>query len=185
MQTRNITHATILKLVYAAVCLALCMVLPFLTGQIPEIGNMLCPLHIPVLLAGFLCGPWWAMGVGFIAPALRYLLFGMPALLPAGIPMMFELLTYGLVVGLLFRRLPRKPGYVYVSLIGGMIAGRVVWGIAAVIVYSAMSKPFTWVAFFAGAVINAIPGIILHIILIPVLVFALHKAKIIDFHTKM
>ena len=179
MQARTKSHSAILKLVYSAVCLALCMVLPFLTGQIPEIGSMLCPLHIPVLLAGFLCGPWWAMGVGFIAPALRYLLFGMPPLLPAGIPMMFELLVYGLVVGLLYRALPKKPGYVYVSLLSGMIAGRIVWGIAAVIVYGAMSKPFTWAAFFAGAVVNAIPGIILHIILVPVLVFALQKAKII------
>lgn len=179
MQTQNKPHNTILRLVYAAVCLALCMVLPFLTGQIPEIGGMLCPMHIPVLLAGFLCGPWWAMGVGFIAPLLRYLLFSMPPLLPAGIPMMFELLVYGLVEGLLYRSLPKKPGYVYVSLIGGMTAGRIIWGIAALIVYGAMSKSFTWSAFFAGAVINAIPGIILHIILIPVSVFALQKARII------
>ena len=179
MQTDNRIHNAVLKLVYAALCLALCMVLPFLTGQIPEIGNMLCPMHIPVLLAGFLCGPWWAMGVGFIAPALRYLLFGMPALLPAGIPMMFELLTYGLVVGLLYHLFPKKTAYIYVSLIGGMIAGRIIWGIAAIIVFGAMSKTFTWAAFFAGAVVNAIPGIILQVILIPVLVLALQKAKII------
>ena len=179
MQIRSKNHTAVLMLVYAAVCLALCMVLPFLTGQIPEVGSMLCPLHIPVLLAGFLCGPLWAMGVGFIAPALRYLLFGMPPILPAGVPMMFELLAYGLVVGLLYRALPKKPGHVYTSLIGGMIAGRVIWGIAALIVYGAMSKPFTWTVFFAGAVVNAIPGIILHIILIPVLVFALQKANII------
>ena len=177
MQTK--THQVVLKLVYAAVCLALCMVLPFLTGQIPEIGGMLCPMHIPVLLAGFLCGPWWAMGVGFLAPALRFLLFSMPPLLPVGLPMMFELLAYGLAVGLLYRTLPKKPGYVYVSLIGGMIVGRILWGIAAVIVYGALSKPFTWAVFFAGAVVNAIPGIILHIVLIPVIVFALQRAKII------
>ena len=38
------------KLVFAALCLALCIVLPFLTGQIPQIGSMLSPMHIPVLL---------------------------------------------------------------------------------------------------------------------------------------
>ena len=179
MQTQSKARSAILKLVYSAVCLALCMVLPFLTGQIPEIGSMLCPLHIPVLLAGFLCGPWWAMGVGFIAPALRYLLFSMPPLLPTGVPMMFELLVYGLVVGLLYRALPKKPGCVYASLIGGMIAGRIIWGFAALIVYGSMSKPFTWTAFFASAVVNAIPGIILHIILVPVLVFALQNCRII------
>ncbi len=179
MQTQPKHQTATLRLVYAAVCLALCILLPFLTGQIPEIGSMLCPMHIPVLLAGFLCGPWWAMGVGFVAPLLRYILFGMPPLLPVGIPMMFELLVYGLAVGLLYRRLTGKPGRVYASLIGGMLAGRVVWGIAALTVYGAMSKPFTWAAFFAGAVVNAIPGIILHLILIPVLVFALRKARII------
>lgn len=179
MQTQTKLHRFIRDLVYAAVCLALCMVLPFLTGQIPEIGGMLCPMHIPVLLAGFLCGPWWAMGVGFVAPALRYLLFSMPPLLPVGVPMMFELLTYGLVAGLLYRLFSKKRGGVYASLIGAMLAGRVIWGIAAVIVYGAMSKPFTWAAFFAGAVVNALPGIIVHIVLIPVLVFALRKANII------
>lgn len=179
MHTKNKIHNTVLNLAYAAVCLALCLVLPFLTGQIPEIGNMLCPLHLPVLLAGFLCGPWWAMGVGFIAPVLRYLLFGMPPLLPIGIPMMFELLTYGLVVGILFQLLPRKPGYVYISLVGSMIIGRIVWGIVTVIVFDAMNKPFTWPAFFSGAVVNAIPGIILQIVLVPVLIFALQKANII------
>ena len=180
MQTHSKLHRFIRELVYAAVCLALCMVLPFLTGQIPEIGGMLCPMHIPVLLAGFLCGPWWAMGIGFIAPLLRYALFGMPPILPVGVPMMFELLTYGLVSAVLYRLLGKKRGGVYFSLVGAMAAGRIIWGIAAVIVYSAMSAPFTWAIFFAGAFVNAVPGIILHIILIPALVFALQKAKIIS-----
>ena len=70
-------------MVYAAVCLALCMVLPFLTGQIPQIGSALSPMHIPVLLAGFLCGPWWAMAVGFAAPMLRHVWMGMPPLITA------------------------------------------------------------------------------------------------------
>lgn len=52
------------NLVYAGAALALCLVLPFLTGQIPQIGSALCPMHIPVLLAGFLCGPWVGCGGG-------------------------------------------------------------------------------------------------------------------------
>ena len=70
-------------LTYAAICLALCLVLPFLTGQIPQIGSALCPMHLPVLLAGFICGPWWAAAVGFVAPLLRHLIFGMPPILTA------------------------------------------------------------------------------------------------------
>ena len=174
------SNRTIFKLTLSAVCLALCMVLPFLTGQIPQIGSMLCPMHIPVLLAGFLCGPVWALVVGAAAPMLRYLLFSMPPPLPTGLAMTFELLAYGLVAGLLYRALPKRPACVYISLIGAMLAGRIVWGVVSIIIYGAMGNPFTWPLFFAGAFVNAIPGIIVHIILIPVLVFALQKARIID-----
>ena len=95
------------NLVYAGAALALCLVLPFLTGQIPQIGSALCPMHIPVLLAGFLCGPWWAAAVGAAAPLLRFALFGMPPLFPTGLAMCFELAAYGLASALLSRTLPR------------------------------------------------------------------------------
>ncbi len=159
-------------------CLALCLLLPFLTGQIPQIGGMLSPMHIPVLLAGFLCGPWWAALIGLIGPVLRYLMFGMPPF-PVFIPMCFELAAYGLTAGLLYRFLPKKTIHIYTSLLGAMVAGRIVWGTAMSIMMAIMGNPFTWKAFFAGAVTGAVPGIILHIILIPILVITLKKANII------
>lgn len=177
MRTSNAKNH-IRNLVYAALCLALCMVLPLLTGQIPQIGKMLCPMHIPVLLAGFLCGPWWAMGVGLAAPLLRHLIFGMPPILDAA-AMAFELLTYGLVSGLLYRYLPKKPGYIYLSLVAAMLAGRLVWGVAAFCIYGLAGDGFTWAAFIAGGFANAVPGIILHIVLIPILVLALKRAGVI------
>ena len=172
--------ATLLRhLVYAAVCLALCMLLPFLTGQIPQIGSALSPMHIPVLLAGFLCGPWWAMAVGFVAPMLRHVWLGMPPLITA-IAMSFELAAYGLFSGLLYRLLPKKTVNIYVSLIGAMILGRIGWGIAMVVISGVSGSAFTWSAFIAGALLNAVPGIILHIVLIPILVMALKRAKVLD-----
>ena len=162
-------------LVMAALCLALALVLPFLTGQIPQIGSMLAPMHIPVLLAGFVCGPWWALAVGLIAPPLRFVLFSMPPF-PAYVSMAFELATYGLVAGLLYKYLPKKTSNIYVSLIGAMLAGRVVWGVAMVVIMGMKGNPFGWAAFVSGAFGGAIPGIILHIVLIPVLVLALQKA---------
>ena len=172
--------ATLLRhLVYAAVCLALCMLLPFLTGQIPQIGSALSPMHIPVLLAGFLCGPWWAMAVGFVAPMLRHVWLGMPPLITA-IAMSFELAAYGLFSGLLYRLLPKKTVNIYVALIGAMILGRIVWGIAMVVISGVSGSAFTWSAFIAGALLNAVPGIILHIVLIPILVMALKRAKVLD-----
>ena len=88
------------KLAYAALFLALCLVLPMLTGQIPQIGSMLLPMHIPVLLCGLVCGWQYGAAVGFVAPLLRSVLFGMPPMYPVAIAMAFELLTYGLVIGI-------------------------------------------------------------------------------------
>ena len=262
------------KLVYSAVFLALCMVLPFLTGQIPEIGQALSPMHIPVLLCGFACGWPWGLAVGFIAPILRSLIFQMPAMWPNAVAMAFELATYGFCSGILFKVLPSKirlmnaaavsaflmtvglavtaygfylngsaayalaketlaptegfapaadPGKNWVIfgviaaglglfgwclvkmravlgakknggaeileftgtarvlpvLIVSMILGRCVWGLARFVIAGFNATAFPASAFLAGAVLNAIPGIILHIILIPVLVAAMQKAKLI------
>ena len=121
------------KLTYAALFLALAMVLPFITGQIPEIGKALSPMHIPVLLCGFLCGWPWGLAVGFIAPLLRSVIFGMPAMFPGAVAMAFELAVYGCLSGLLYSLLPRKKWSIYVALIVSMIAGRIVWGIVRLI----------------------------------------------------
>ena len=164
------------KLIYAALYLAIAMVLPFLTGQIPQIGAMLSPMHIPVLLCGFMCGWPWGLAVGFIAPLLRSVLFGMPALFPAAVAMAFELAVYGGMSGLLYRLLPRKPWAVYAALIIAMIAGRVVWGAGRLVLAGLSGTSFTWALFIAGALTNAVPGIILHLILIPVLVIAMESA---------
>lgn len=178
MYVVSMNNQQIKKLTYSAICLALCLVLPFLTGQIPQIGSALCPMHLPVLLAGFLCGPCWAAAVGAIAPLLRHALFVMPPLLTA-IAMAFELLTYGLVSGVLYRLLPRKASSIYVSLLSAMISGRFVWGVAQVVILGLSDQPFGWAAFWAGAVANAAPGIILQLILIPILVLALQRSHIL------
>ena len=165
------------KLVLSAICLALCMVLPFLTAQVPEIGNMLCPMHIPVLLCGFICGPVWAAAVGCIAPVLRFMLFGMPPLFPTGIAMVFELAVYGLLCGILYRILPKSKVNLYLSLLVAMLGGRIAWGIVRLFLSGVSGSAFTWAAFVSGAFTTAIPGMVLHIILIPVIVMALEKAR--------
>lgn len=163
------------RLILAAMFLALALALPFLTGQIPQVGSALCPMHIPVLLCGFFCGPWYALTVGLVAPLLRFALFGMPPLMPTGIAMCFELATYGFVSGLLYKLLPGKKVFTYVTLIAAMLAGRIIWGIARVILAGLAQSEFAWTAFLSGAFVNAVPGIILHILLIPVLVIALKR----------
>ena len=162
------------KLVYSAMCLALCLVLPFLTGQIPEVGSMLLPMHIPVLLCGFLCGGGWGAAVGFTAPLLRHLIFSMPPM-PGCISMAFELAAYGAVSGLLYSKLPHRKTSIYISLLTAMVIGRLIWGAARLVCAGLDTSVFGLAAFWSGAFTTAIPGILVQIICIPVLVMALEK----------
>ena len=163
------------RLTCAAVCLALCLALPFLTGQIPQIGQALSPMHIPVFLCGFLCGAPDAALIGFVAPLLRNALFAMPAM-PGAIAMAFELATYGFVTGFLYKKLPKKTPSLYAALLSAMVAGRLVWGAARFVLAGLNGSSFPFSAFLAGAVTNAVPGIILHIVLVPAVAAALHRA---------
>lgn len=167
-------------MVLAALFLALALVLPFLTGQIPEIGSMLCPMHIPALLCGFFCGWPWGLTVGLIAPLLRSMIFGMPPMFPVAVSMSAELAAYGAVSGLLYSRLPRNKGSIYLSLLTAMVVGRLIWGAVRLLCAGLDVSVFGLSAFWAGAVTTAIPGILIQILLIPVLVMALenHRLKL-------
>ena len=171
-------HDRTLKMVLAALFLALAYVLPFLTGQIPEIGSMLCPMHIPVLLCGFLCGWPWGLCVGLIAPLFRSLTMGMPPFFPTAVCMSLELATYGAVSGLLHRLLPRKKPVIYISLLSAMLVGRLVWGTAMLLCTQINGNRFTTAAFLAGAFSQALPGIVLQIVLIPPLVMLTDRLRI-------
>ena len=167
----------LLNLSLSAMFLALAYVLPFLTGQVPQIGSMLCPMHIPVLLCGFVCGAPWGLAVGFMAPLLRSLTLGMPPLFPTAVSMAFELAVYGLITGLLYRALPKKKSSVYISLLCAMVAGRLVWGLVQFICMGLDTTAFNFAVFWAGAVTNALPGIVLQIVLIPVIIMVLNKVR--------
>ena len=169
----------LLKMSLAALFLARAYVMPFLTGQIPEIGSMLCPMHLPVLLCGFICGWPWGLVVGLIAPIFRSLTLGMPPLFPTALCMAFELAAYGAVAGLMHKLLPKKKICIYCSLITAMIVGRLVWGVMMYICMGIRGGSFTLTAFLSGAIVNAVPGIIVQIILIPILVMVLDNPKVL------
>ncbi len=175
----NQAKKSYLRLTYAALCLALCIILPFFTGQIPTIGAMLSPMHIPVLLCGFLCGWPYGLVVGFVAPLLRSAMFGMPPIMPTGLSMAFELAAYGVLTGILYRVLPKKPLYIYVSLILAMIGGRIVYGIFRFILLGINGTEFSLALWVSGTITGSIPGIIVHIVLVPLIVLALQKAGLI------
>ena len=161
----------------AAVCLAGALLLPFLTGQIPQVGSMLLPLHLPVLLCGMVCGWQYGFAVGFVAPILRFILFGMPPIYPTGTAMMFELAAYGAVAGLLYRLFAPKKGRVLFALIGAMLAGRLVWGVVMWLLAAfGTGVSFGLAIFFTQAFANALPGIVLQFVVLPPVVYALKKA---------
>lgn len=177
------------KLVLSAMFMAIGLVLPFITGQIQQIGSMLLPMHIPVLFCGLICGWQYGAVVGFVLPLLRYVLFGMPPIFPTGVAMSFELAVYGAVIGLIMQQLSKRnttdsgKNYVrnlYLALIGAMLAGRIVWGLVRFILARATMQPFTMEMFMAGAFLTAIPGIIVQLILIPGIMAALKRAGVLN-----
>ena len=160
------------RLTLSAMFLAIGQVLPFITGQIPQIGSMLLPMHFPIFLCAFVCGPYYAAIVGFICPLLRSILFGMPVMFPNGIGMAFELCAYGLITGTVYKLFRKKSlANIYAALICGMIGGRIVWGLVQTIMMSVSGgNTFTFAAFIARGFTNAIPGIIAQLLIIPFLV---------------
>ena len=170
-------HDNLLKMIFAALFLALAYVMPFLTGQMPKLGSMLCPMHIPILLCGFICGWQWGLVIGLIAPLMRSLTLGMPPLFPVALCMAAELAAYGPFSGLMHRILPKRKPYIYCSLLAAMVLGRLIWGAAMFACVGIKGGSFTLTAFLTGAVINAVPGIIVQIVLVPILVMLLEKIK--------
>lgn len=178
------------RLVLSAMFMALGLILPFITGQLQQVGTMLLPMHIPVLLCGLICGWQYGAVVGFVLPLLRYSLFGMPPIYPMGISMAFELAAYGAVIGICRKIFRRKKWFatvseskryildIYFSLVVSMICGRIVWGLVRYALASVTRQVFTWQMFVAGAFVTAIPGIVIQLILIPALMIALERAGI-------
>ena len=162
------------NLTLSAMFVAIGLIMPMITGSIPQIGNMLLPMHIPVFLCGLICGWQYGLAVGAILPLMRSFLFGMPPLYPVAIAMTFELATYGFVAGFLYNRSKWQCVIaLYRSMIIAMLAGRIVWGTAEVVLLG--------VAGMAGAVLNAIPGIVIQLTLIPALMVALNKTGLVKF----
>lgn len=168
------------KLILSAMLLAVGMVLPTLTMQIKEIGDTLLPMHLPVMLCGLICGPWHGLLVGLMLPFLRSVTFGMPPIYPNAVWMSLELAAYGCVIGIVYMLFKKKnTASVCVSLVTAMLAGRIVWGIAKAILLGLGEKPFTFAAFITGGFVDALPGIVLQLILIPLIMKALEKAYLI------
>lgn len=173
------------KICLAAMFLVLGWILPVITGKIPEIGKMLLPMHIPVMLCGFLLGKWYGLSIGLITPITRAFFFSAPPLYPDALCMMFELATYGFVCGLMIKLFTKKLKWKYwigviLSLILAMLIGRVIWAFARMMCGLFDHKYFTFQLFLAGGFIKAWPGILAQFILIPLILTVLNKMNVIQ-----
>ena len=178
-------HQNVRNIALSAMFMALGLVLPFLTGQIPQIGNMLLPMHLPVFLCSLICGWQYGAVIGFATPLLRSILFTMPPMFTA-IGMAFELAAYGIIAGFLYSRSRWQCVMaLYRSLIAAMIGGRIVWGIVRVLLSGVSGQAFTWQLFMSGAFLTAIPGIILQLVFIPAVMVALDRTGMVHFHRKV
>lgn len=158
----------------AALCIALGLILPVLFHMVGA-GSVFLPMHIPVLLCGLLFGWQYGAVCGVIVPLLSSLLTGMPPIFPTGAAMMLELCAYGLLTGLFYRKLRWN---VYPALICAMLGGRVVSGAANAVFLGMADKPYGFAAFLSGSFVQAVPGILIQIVFIPVIVLALEKASV-------
>jgi len=170
------------QLALSAMFVAIGLVLPFFTGQIPQIGKMMLPMHIPVLLCGLICDWKYGAVVGFTTPLLRSIVFGMPILYPTAVVMAVELMTYGLVIGFLYGRSRWKCIIaLYRCLIIAMISGRIVKALTEIVLLGVGENGFSYQAFIAGAFLNAIPGIVIQLVLIPTIMVLLNRTGLVPF----
>ena len=174
------TNRSLAKMLYSAMFLSLALLLPFLTSQIPEIGSKLLPMHLPVILCGFVCGPFWGATVGASAPILRSLIFTRPEMFPSAVTMAVELATYAFVAGLLYKKLGKNIFMTYLALITAMICGRLMWGgVMFVLIFLGMAKgEIGFSLIWAHTVLQGIPGITLQLVAIPVIVNVLKKNRL-------
>ncbi len=161
------------NVVLSALFLALGIMLPFFTGQIKEIGDTLLPMHFPVMLCGLICGYRYGFAIGLMLPFLRSFLFLMPPLYPNAVWMAAELAAYGLATGLCYFVFFKRR--VYISLAVSMIVGRIVWGVTKGLLLG--FKSFGIGAFISGGFLDAVPGILLQFILIPLIIKIFERAK--------
>ncbi|MBQ8895667.1 MAG: ECF transporter S component [Clostridia bacterium] len=173
-------NAALARLLYSAMFLALGLLLPFLTAQIKPFGSALCPMHLPVLLCGFICGPYWGMAVGIITPILRSVTFGMPVLMPDAVAMAFELAAYAFIAGMLYKRLDKNMFLFYVELITAMVCGRLVWGLVTfAFIFLGMANGTIGISIiWTKTVLQSIPGIVLQLVAIPPIINVLRKNRL-------
>ncbi len=166
------------KLIRAGLFLAMGFILPLTVGQLPVLGQMLLPMHLPVFFCAFFCGPWYALAVGFALPLLRSLIFGVPVLYPIAISVAMEMATYGGVTGFIYARI-KKQNFcaVYKSMLPAMLLGRVIRCLSQALLMQLQGNAFVMQSFFTGVLLYSLPGIALQLLILPVVTVSVWKSE--------
>lgn len=171
------------KITISAAMLAMGILLPFCFHLIPNGGSVFTPMHLPIIICGFVAGPFYGAIIGLLCPLFSFLFTGMPmiAVLPG---MMIELFFYGLVSGLFFRLFHTRYSLldIYLTLIVSMLVGRLFGGLANYLLYifNRIDGSYSLEKFFSAYFLISWPGILIQVILIPAIVFALTKVGFIN-----
>ncbi len=182
-QNEGRTKMNVKRLAAGGLLLAMGILVPqaFHFTGVPASGAVFLPMHIPVLIAGFLLGPLYGLIIGMLSPIISAMTTGMPAI--ARLPFMIgELATYGAISGLLFEQLglyKRRFG-IYISLLGAMLVGRIVYGLMIVGAIYLFGVKGLSIGMVGTAIITGIPGIVIQVVCIPVLIMALKKGGVLS-----
>lgn len=164
------------RLTLTAMFLALGFILPLFTGQIPQIGSMLLPMHIPVFLCALICGYQYGVPMAFILPLIRSVLFARPNMYPEAISIAFEMAVYAFVSDFLYKHLKQKNLIsLYASILIAMVAGRAVRAVIQLSLLRIKDIPYSFGMFFSGVVVTGIPGIVLQLIIVPIIINLIEK----------
>ncbi len=139
------------------------------SGTGKAVGTALFPMHIPVILAGFIGGPAVGAIAGILSPVISFAISSMPAaaILPF---MMIELGVYGLTAGLISGVKMNN----FAQLVIVQLAGRAVRALAILAAVYLFGSTTVAVASIGGLFTSGLFGIILQWAFIP---FAVDKIK--------
>lgn len=158
------------EMVLGGLLLASGIILPMIFHMFGMTGPIALPMHIPVLIGGFLLQPQLALALGIITPVISGLLTGMPVMFPMAVIMAFELGTYGFVASLATRKLKLSE---ISTLATAMVAGRIAAGITVAVLVQLFGVKMNPVLFVKGAVITGLPGIVIQLAFIPALMYGI------------
>lgn len=174
------TKLTIKRMCISAMCLALCIVLPMAFHAIPNGGSLFSPMHLPVMIAGLACGPYFGLLVAVFGPFLSYVTTGMPGLsyLPG---MIIECAFYGMIPYLFLKLVKFKKIYLtlYIALFIGIVIGKIAGGLVSTVINLKGGKTYSLAIWFSSYIVGCWPGMIIQMILVPNIIFLLIKLKFI------